>query len=211
MREVKKPEERMADILRASEKLFSQKGYLKTTTDDIIKALGISRGLLYYHFKSKEEILWHIAENKTKPLLGNIRSIVNDSTMSAPQKILAFLKAAVTSDPETSGLSEEEIKEMMVLQEAIQLREHDYMLDRINHKIAYETTFFLEQIILQGIKEGHFHVKHPHATAAYLMTGFTFVMNDPHYHGNGIEEQMELFKGFKELLNLSLGVKTALF
>jgi len=140
-----------------------------------------------------------------------MKRIVDDCTMTALQKIQAFMKTTVTSDTESTDLSKEEIKEMMALQQAMQLREHDYMLDRISHKIAYETTVFLEQIIIQGVEEGHFNTKHPYATAACLMTGFTFVMNDPHYHGNGYNEQLELFNGFKDLLNLSLGVTTDLF
>ncbi len=53
MREVKKPEERKAEILAMSKQLFAQKGYMNTTTQDIISSLNISRGLLYYHLSQK--------------------------------------------------------------------------------------------------------------------------------------------------------------
>jgi AcrR family transcriptional regulator len=211
MREVKKPEERKADILLMSERLFLEKGYINTTTNDIITALGISRGLLYYHFNSKEDILWHIIEYKTQSLITKFQQIAENSEMTAKQKILAFIDATVTVDPENTKLSAEKIEEQKKLQEAIQLKENDFMIDKINHKIAYEATFSLEKIIRQGIEEKIFIVTFPHATAAFLMTGFTFVMNDPFFHNNGIKEQRVLFQGFKALLNQTLGLETPLY
>ena len=53
MRDVKEPEIRRAEIMDAAVQLFTIKGYLNTTTQDIIDKVQISRGLLYYHFKSK--------------------------------------------------------------------------------------------------------------------------------------------------------------
>ena len=44
-------------ILSVSEKLFLEKGYEKTTTQEIVNATGLSKGTLFHHFKSKEDIL----------------------------------------------------------------------------------------------------------------------------------------------------------
>ena len=73
MRDVKEPEIRRAEIMDAAIQLFTIKGYLNTTTQDIIDKVQISRGLLYYHFKNKEDILyciinrwnpWHMMRQK---------------------------------------------------------------------------------------------------------------------------------------------------
>ena len=54
----KYPEETVARILDVSLKLFLEKGYENTTIQDIIDALGnLSKGAIYHHFKSKEDIL----------------------------------------------------------------------------------------------------------------------------------------------------------
>ncbi|MBM7687697.1 TetR family transcriptional regulator [Enterococcus ureilyticus] len=46
------------DILDAATRLFIEKGYEKTTIQDIVNALdGLSRGAIYHHFGSKEEII----------------------------------------------------------------------------------------------------------------------------------------------------------
>jgi len=45
------------EILRAGLKVFAEKGYRGATMNDIATELEATKGLLYYHFKTKEEIL----------------------------------------------------------------------------------------------------------------------------------------------------------
>lgn len=45
------------DILSTAYGFFIEKGYEKTSVQDIINELGISKGAIYHYFKSKEEIL----------------------------------------------------------------------------------------------------------------------------------------------------------
>ena len=44
-------------ILEVSLELFAQSGYLGTSMSDIAKQLGITKGALYKHYRSKQEIL----------------------------------------------------------------------------------------------------------------------------------------------------------
>src|SRR6266700_7258770 len=53
---------RRTAIITASRDLFSQKGYHGTTMPDIAHAAGISTGLIYYIFPSKEDILLACSE-----------------------------------------------------------------------------------------------------------------------------------------------------
>jgi AcrR family transcriptional regulator len=48
------------EILRASARLFQQQGYDATSMNDIAAALKLSKGGLYHHFQSKEEILFDL-------------------------------------------------------------------------------------------------------------------------------------------------------
>ena len=57
MRIVKEAAERRNEILDVAERLFCTNGYDNTSTNDILAEIGIARGTLYYHFKSKEDIL----------------------------------------------------------------------------------------------------------------------------------------------------------
>src|SRR5581483_4090557 len=48
------------EILRAAARLFQQQGYDATSMSDVAAALELSKGGLYHHFKSKDEILFHL-------------------------------------------------------------------------------------------------------------------------------------------------------
>jgi AcrR family transcriptional regulator len=48
------------DILRTAARMFRQGGYDATSMNDLAAELGLSKGALYHHFQSKDEILFHI-------------------------------------------------------------------------------------------------------------------------------------------------------
>jgi AcrR family transcriptional regulator len=50
-------EERRRSILLAAARLFAEKGYHATTMDDIAERAGASKGVIYYQFRSKDEII----------------------------------------------------------------------------------------------------------------------------------------------------------
>lgn len=58
----KYPQRTVEKILEVSLALFNEKGYEKTTIQDIINALGMSKGAIYHHFKSKDEIIEALSE-----------------------------------------------------------------------------------------------------------------------------------------------------
>src|SRR5258707_14142960 len=48
------------EILRTAARLFKQQGYDATSMNDVAAAMKLSKGGLYHHFQSKDEILFHI-------------------------------------------------------------------------------------------------------------------------------------------------------
>jgi TetR/AcrR family transcriptional regulator, cholesterol catabolism regulator len=48
------------EILRAAAKLFREHGYSAASMNDLAATLQLSKGALYHHFQSKDEILFHI-------------------------------------------------------------------------------------------------------------------------------------------------------
>jgi len=50
-------EKRRQQLLHAAHQLFASKGYRESSTDDIARKAGLTKGAFYFHFKSKEEIL----------------------------------------------------------------------------------------------------------------------------------------------------------
>ena len=48
--------------------LFAEQGYEKTSLREIAERLEVSKAALYYHFKTKEEILVSIFEDLSRPI-----------------------------------------------------------------------------------------------------------------------------------------------
>ena len=48
---------RRMELIRAAAKLFRDQGYERTTVRDLGNAVGLQSGSLFYHFRTKEEIL----------------------------------------------------------------------------------------------------------------------------------------------------------
>jgi AcrR family transcriptional regulator len=51
------------EILRTAARLFQQQGYDATSMNDVAAALKLSKGGLYHHFQSKDEILFHLMDH----------------------------------------------------------------------------------------------------------------------------------------------------
>jgi TetR/AcrR family transcriptional regulator, cholesterol catabolism regulator len=51
------------EILRTAARLFQQRGYDATSMNDVAAALRLSKGGLYHHFQSKDEILFEIMDH----------------------------------------------------------------------------------------------------------------------------------------------------
>lgn len=60
-------------ILKASAKCFSRKGFSETTMDEIAIEAGVSKGALYWHFKSKEELFTRLKEQSIAKVLQTLR------------------------------------------------------------------------------------------------------------------------------------------
>ena len=63
-------------ILKAAERLFTEKGYDQTTIADISKEAGYSRRTIYAYYESKEDMLHHIIETGLHALKEDIKNAV---------------------------------------------------------------------------------------------------------------------------------------
>ena len=69
------------EILRTAARLFQQRGYDATSMNDVAAALKLSKGGLYHHFQSKDEILFeimdHAMEITQERVIGPVRGIAD--------------------------------------------------------------------------------------------------------------------------------------
>ena len=200
MRDVKEPEIRRAEIMNAAMILFMEKGYTNTTTQDIVDKVNISRGLLYYHFKNKEDILYCLVEQYSDRLLKDISIIAYDEDKTAIEKIRSFMDVTIISSENISA-------EGTVLQRTVDLKENQYMIDKLSHKLVEKLTIYFEKIINQGITEKVFSVKYPLETAEFLMTAYVFVSNNISIRYLKKEPVNSYLNAFKVMLEQSLNTK----
>lgn len=90
MRIVKDPDVRKKEILTGALKVFTQKGYDKTTITDISKELGISQGLCYRYYSSKEEIYDAALEEYSNHIVNSNLERFKKDKKSFKEKIKTF-------------------------------------------------------------------------------------------------------------------------
>lgn len=94
----KYPEETVARILDAAMRLFLEKGYEKTTIQDIVDELdGLTKGAIYHHFKSKEEILDAALDRADAAAFRRYDEIVADPSMTGVEKLQAMFDTSAAS------------------------------------------------------------------------------------------------------------------
>ncbi len=87
----KYPEETVEKILDVAERLFVERGYEHATMADIVKGLGgLTKGAVYHHFKSKDEIFEAVFERATRGVVARADEILSDSTLTGIEKIRAL-------------------------------------------------------------------------------------------------------------------------
>ena len=84
----KYPEETVAKILDAALELFCAQGYEGTSIQDIVDRLdGMTKGAVYHHFKSKEEIFNAAFDRAMTPIVEHRRSMLGVGNMTGAQKL----------------------------------------------------------------------------------------------------------------------------
>ncbi len=66
MRDNKESEERRNEFIETAEMLFKENGIMKTTVNSIVDELNVAKGLFYYYFKSKDDVIEAISEKYNK-------------------------------------------------------------------------------------------------------------------------------------------------
>ena len=91
---VKAVTERKTQILAAGERLFNEKGYLATSVRDLADAVGMEAASLYSHYKSKEDILWTIADRCANEFFESVKPIAA-SQLHTQKKLTEMIIAHV--------------------------------------------------------------------------------------------------------------------
>ncbi len=170
MRVVKEAEERKNEILDAAEHLFGAKGFDSTSTTDILNEIGIARGTLYYHFKSKEEILDAMIERMVKRLAEKAEKIISEKDTPVLQRLTKMMLALRVDDKNFShGLLKQAHRPQNAL---VHQKMQTCILSEINPLI----TDLIQESIVQGICKTEYPEEVAEMTFLYANTIFDDLM-----------------------------------
>ncbi|MDA8067964.1 MAG: TetR family transcriptional regulator [Actinomycetota bacterium] len=82
-------------LLLAAQRLFREQGYAATSLDQIAEAAALTKGAIYGHFSSKEDLLLSAVEAAPTPDFG---TVLNDPSRPARERLAEFGLAAATDD-----------------------------------------------------------------------------------------------------------------
>ncbi|MHC5228145.1 TetR/AcrR family transcriptional regulator [Enterococcus sp. LJL99] len=158
----KHPEETVKKILAVSEKLFLEKGYDNTTVQDIIDQLGgLTKGVIYHHFDSKEAIFNQVLKNKYE--VNDMNSLENMTDLSGFEKIKKINSLALQS-----------LEHQKIVFSAKSLIKNPKLIgDRYNEAFN-ETIPYLKKIIDEGIADGSIETEYPQEIAELLVLSMNF-------------------------------------
>ena len=158
MRIVKEAEERKNEILDAAEMLFGSKGFDNTSTNDILSKVGIARGTLYYHFKSKEDILDAMIERMTERLMAAAVKIAKDESVDLLERLSRTIIALNVS----GDVGTEMMEQMHKPQNAL-------MHQKVQERLLTCIVPVMAELAEEGIRQGIFYTDYPMQAAEMLM------------------------------------------
>jgi AcrR family transcriptional regulator len=92
----RRKEERPQEITEAALAAFAENGYAATRVDDVAKRAGVSKGLLYLYFKTKEELFKAVVRSLVVPRIDALTASIDSSELSAEEFLrgpfLGFVK-----------------------------------------------------------------------------------------------------------------------
>jgi AcrR family transcriptional regulator len=93
----RRKEDRPAEITEAALEAFAEKGYAATKVDEVAKRAGVSKGLLYLYFKTKEDLFKAVIRSFLSPRIDALISNIEETELSAEEFVrgpfLAFAKS----------------------------------------------------------------------------------------------------------------------
>ena len=94
-RKQRERERRRQQIIVAAKRVFSQKGYSKSTMEDIAREAELSPGTLYLYFKNKDELYASLSLRILQYLNIRLEDVKKEKDIQPQQKIAAIKEALV--------------------------------------------------------------------------------------------------------------------
>ena len=197
-RVIKHPDLRRSEILNQALGLFLSRGYDQVSLNDIIANAGISKGVFYHYFLSKEALLAALADQFAHQALTDLEDVLNDQALNPLQRLNAFLAKGTRIKTELAPGA-------WTVFGALFRPENQGLYQRV--VAASEPLFrpILTDIVTQGVKEHVFETSDPEGVADLLqqLAGNTYSFVTRIIGARTEQEKQEALKAFHRRLRLN--------
>ncbi|WP_315506103.1 TetR/AcrR family transcriptional regulator [Oribacterium parvum] len=161
----KTKEERRNEIIETAGKLFEEKGYEQTQVQDIVNEIGVAKGLFYYYFKSKDEVMEELADRYADAIIDAVNKLI-DKDISTFDKINRIFQIFIDSAEKKSGIF------MGILNV-----KNGITHERIFFNVGKKMVPLVTELILSGNDNGECNCSDPKFITEFLVSGLFNIMN----------------------------------
>lgn len=186
----KYPEETVNLILDVAFRLFMEKGYEHTSIQDIIDHLGrLSKGAIYHHFKSKEDILYAVMGRMTAESNLRLKEICDRTDLNGKEKLKTLFRLSL---------------DRPVMEDVFTVSPNVYNNPRFLSSFLHEAVEesapdYILPIIRQGIADGSITTEYPEQLAQ-LISLLANIWINPIIFEDSREETYRKFVIFDQVL-----------
>lgn len=172
-RKKRERERRRQQIMIAAKRVFSQKGFNKTTMEDIAKEAELSPGTLYLYFKNKDELFSSLTIRILQYLNIRLEHVVNNKESQTTEQKIAALKEAMFDVYKFDPLM---LINMFHLQSSDIITKLSPQLLSDIRTLSKNSLDIMGQIFEEGVRKGAFMDKPPLAYADIVWAVFSGIV-----------------------------------
>ena len=189
------PEQTVEKILDTAQGLFLEKGYENTSIQDIINGLGgLSKGAVYHHFKSKEDIFNAVGERFNQRAISELAAIRDDNTLTGREKLEKMFRLSLSNSD--GDIMYTVAPDMLDNPKLLALEMRQIIEDSSPH--------YVQPVIEQGLEDGSIKTDYPQELSEVILL-LTNIWLNPLVLTADVDDMARRVRFFNELLK-NMGV-----
>lgn len=145
----RRKEDRPQEITEAAFAAFAEKGYAATRVEEVAQRAGVSKGLLYLYFRTKEELFKAVVRSVVMPRIDALVKELDRSDLTAE----AFIRGPVLDLMKRIPGSPISVVIRLMISEA---PKHPDLVDFYWENVASRGLGALQQLLERGVQNGEF-------------------------------------------------------
>jgi AcrR family transcriptional regulator len=186
MRISKNPLIRRQEIIATAGRLFEEQSIAKTSMSDIAADMGVAKGLVYYYFASKDDLVVAVIEQFADTFSQTLAGILHKTDRDLFAKLRAVLQlyfSAIRSHPALRSITSAD----------------PAAFTRLREQLSAGALQHIGPIVAEGLAQGLIDIEYPEQMLRLLVRGLGDLyiegVRDPAVHTRLIEQALGLAKG----------------